>query len=757
MRHSDWISRVLLSVTSLTGLNLFAQDAFLTNWEERVRRQPQGVTFSIAAPKSEFFFGEVIPLQLKFTATEPRAFLADSRLQDRVGRMNYVEEFFVDQAALAADPLQGLPGGQGGMGGLSGGPVILSEKPFDFERVLNEWIRFRQPGEYRIYVISRRVRQVEEPGHSDYYLHLHERGKAIDLASNVLTLKILPAPPLWVKQQIADAKNVLDEASKPDSKTQQERAAAIRVLRFLDSPEAAKELLLRLNDGHDVDSFSAYMGVLGSPYRKQLLPLMEQRLLAPDQPVWDRYLDALAQLTELVNSGGPMPPYPKDPAAQKEWQEESTRRATSVEQRRSQYATQLIASLPAKRAEARAVSLNTLLEMGTRNSAKAPWLPNVVASLMAEFRSLPVMTQSMLLEYRWNMLKGPAILPLLRDLLANPPQQPFDPSIQATALRRLYELSPVEGRKIILEEIRDSTRNLPFSTLAMLPDPALPELDDALAKRFDPLLILRYATGDIVKRVETLYAARQTEIERRNLPTCAGPLAFYFLKFDPPFGERLLRADFTKSGLAPVCYDVGFQFLQFGRWAYSPALERLAIESLADPKVPVKRGAAEVLGKYGTAAAEKPLWDAMEYFHSWWRGHEKELNEKAGEESVQLERALQISLAQGDGWVLQETDLKRLLSLCSTEWCRTEVTAWVNTAKQPVSVGIMLQIGGFNYTVNQYGPGDEDWLKRKLSEYSYSTSVKVVTWANEGQVPGLRGARERAQAIVQTVGQVLVQ
>lgn len=748
MRQRAWASRVWLAATLLAGARVSAQDAFFERWKELAGRQPEGVKVMITVPKTEFFFGEVIPLELKFTSTQPRTFLADSRLQDRVGRMNYTEEFVAAPALLSEDPLQGLPGGQGGMGGLSGGPVVLSDKPFAFERVLNEWVRFRKPGEYRVYVVSRRVSQVEDPGRSDYYLHWYARGKAVELVSIVLTLKIRPARATWVKEQIAAAKKILDAPTAPNDQTK-ERLRAIRVLRFLDSPEAAEDLVWRLTAGQDVDSFSAYMGVLGSPYRKQLLPLMEQRLVAADQPVWERYLDTLAQLAELVATGGLMPPYPKDAAGQKAWQEESKRRADVREQKRNEYAARLIAFLPAKQSHARAVSLNTLLNFSTRTGPEQPWLRSVVASLTADFRSLPVMTQSMLLEYRWSAFKGPAILPVLRDLVANPPPQQFDPPIQSVALRRLYELSPGEGRKIILDEIRRPTKNLPFSTLAMLPDPALPELNGVLAERFDSLLILRYATGDILKHVESVYLTRNAEIQKLELPACAGPLAFYFLKYDSPFGERLLRKDFAKPAAYPACYDIGFQFHQFGRWAFSPALEQLAIESLTSPKVPVKRGAAEVLGKYGTAAAEKPLWDAMEYFRSWWKGREEELKEKIGEESVQLERALRTALAQADGWVLREPELRRLLALCSSEWCRTEVTGWISTAKLPVSIGISPRGDGFSYTVGQCGPGTEEWLRRKLLQYPEATAFKVTSWASEGQ--------EHAQMIVRASGRKLAQ
>jgi hypothetical protein len=474
---------------------------------------------------------------------------------------------------------------------------------------------------------------------------------------------------------------------------------------------------------------------------------MEQRLLAADQPVWDRYLDAVAQMAELVASGGPMPPYPKEAAGQKAWQEESKRRLDVQERKRGEYAARLLASLPAKQPQARAVSLHTLLNSGTRGGPEPPWLPGVVASLIADFRNLPVMTQSTLLQYRWRVLKGPAMLPVLRELIANPPKPQYDPPIQSTAVRRLYELSPGEGRKIILDEIRRPTMNLPFPTLAMLPDVTLPEFNDVLAQRFDTLLILRYATGDIVKRVESAYLARSAEIEKRNLPQCAGALAFYFLKYDPPFGERLLREDFARLAVPLGCYDIGFQFQQLGRWAYSPALERLAIESLTSPKVPVKRGAAEVLGKYGSAAAEKPLWATMEYFRFWWKGREEDLKGQSGQESRQLERTLWIALGQADGWVLQESELKRLLALCSSEWCRSEVTGWINSAKPPVNIEITPQAEGVSYNVGQYGPGGEEWLRRKLVQYPEATAFRVEQRQNE--------ARERAQNAVSASGRTL--
>lgn len=131
----------ILSVGILFVAVVWGQDAFVGRREALRGSQPAGVELRIAAPKPTFYLGEAIPLTLSFSATQPRTFVADSRLHDRVGRMNYIEEFRADPVTATEDPLRGLLGESGGMGGLSGGNAILSaDKPFTVQRILNEWV-----------------------------------------------------------------------------------------------------------------------------------------------------------------------------------------------------------------------------------------------------------------------------------------------------------------------------------------------------------------------------------------------------------------------------------------------------------------------------------------------------------------------------------------------------------------------------------------------------------------------------------------
>ena len=350
------------------------------------------------------------------------------------------------------------------------------------------------------------------------------------------------------------------------------------------------------------------------------------------------------------------------------------------------------------------------------------------------------------------------MLPILREIYRNPPEIPHDPPIIDTVLRCLYDLAPEEGRRLILDELRRSETRLRLATLAMLPDRTLPEMDSVLlsnliAGRYNGTLILRYATGKIVKQVESAYQRRNLELDRQNLPQCTDPLVYYFLKFDPEFGERELRRNLSAVGGYPACYDIGFQFTHLGAWAMSPVLERLAIEFLSSPSVPIKRGAAEVLGKHGSPAAEEPLWHTMEFFRSWWKGREALLKEGPGLEGAQFEYTLCNALAKSDGWVLDHAKLQRLHSLCSGGGCREQTSRWLAEASSPIRIAAFT---GFRFEIGQYEAMSVEQLRRKLAQYPGSATFKQAILPNEANIAGQKEAREALEAAVRDTGHTFV-
>jgi len=139
---------------------------------------------SLASNQREFHIGEAIPLQLSFSSTVKDRYQVNLAQYDRSGRMNY-ERFVVAPAQGAVDP---MPDHTGGMGGLTSFK-FLGPEPWTIKLNLNEWVRFTQPGEYRLNVVSDRV-AVRDPASSFGVSPVTAR-------SNQITLKIVAADPVW--------------------------------------------------------------------------------------------------------------------------------------------------------------------------------------------------------------------------------------------------------------------------------------------------------------------------------------------------------------------------------------------------------------------------------------------------------------------------------------------------------------------------------------------------------------------------------
>ena len=693
--------------------------------------QPTGVALRLSVPKTRFYLGELIPLTLSYTVGQPGRYVADSRLQDRVGRMNWIEEFRAEPAAATEDPLRGLPGEIGGWGGLSGGNILLTaDKPFHVERNLNEWVRFRAPGTYRLSVTSRRVRRVTGADETGLELQNFANSKPVEVASNILTLEILAAPPGWVAGQITAATAVLDGPPTNDSASFRQRQEAGQTLRFLNTVASGTALAKRLPEDYGLSHF----GILDSDHRAALLPIMVKMLDEPAQAISERFLETLAKLAALVESGGIMAPYPQTEPARKAWQTEAARRGALVSEKHDQFVSVLVRNLSKKAPVARAITNEALLGVAAASAVRPPWLKAIVESLLVDFRALPAPLQSSLLAGRFRFLRSANILPLLNDLARNPPLG--NPSIYALVVRRIYDLKPETGRELILAELRRSDGSrVDDETLMMLPDENLSELDAvfiAQVARGGPLpakMIARYATGAIVKEVEAAYLAFNRELERQKLPHCPFLLAFYFLIYDPEFGERELRKAFATG----PCYDMGTAFESLGSHATSPALERLAIEHLASGIVGVKQGAATVLGRSGSPKSQQPLWETMAYFRSWWKDREDDLRKPVGYESILLERTLRTALAKAGGWVLGEAELQRLLELCSSAECRAAVEGWRRDAKAPVRIDSYADYDQVHFNVAQYSVPGELGLRRKLKQFPAGTSFRVAEARSEDE------------------------
>src|ERR1019366_6359966 len=112
------------------------------------------LTIRLAGGTSQFHVGEVIPIELSFTAWLPDTYDLDTRNYDRSGRLN-MERFHVTPPGR--DPLVNYCAIGGFIGGGLGGSRALSSEPQIMREDLNEWVALDDPGHYTLYVTTSRV------------------------------------------------------------------------------------------------------------------------------------------------------------------------------------------------------------------------------------------------------------------------------------------------------------------------------------------------------------------------------------------------------------------------------------------------------------------------------------------------------------------------------------------------------------------------------------------------------------------------
>src|SRR5262249_5910858 len=158
--------------------------------------------------------------------------------------------------------------------------------------------------------------------------------------------------------------------------------------------------------------------------------------------------------------------------------------------------------------------------------------------------------------------------------------------LRGLALRRLYELSPDEGRRMIIEELRRPSPGVGWTTLKLLPDETIPELEETLVENLEKtlsgergdtdiisMLIERYATASILPRVRAFYG------DKVGLRGCLyqASLLAYFLRVDPAMGIDSVKRELAARGpgysrcYAGILSDVA-------KLRMTPELEDLAIE-----------------------------------------------------------------------------------------------------------------------------------------------------------------------------------
>jgi hypothetical protein len=684
------------------------------------------VHFSLALKDGHTAFqeGEIIPLVLSFTSTTKNRYWADVRNYDRSGRLG--TEYYCVEPEVP-DPLVSYFKSGGFFGGGLGGTQALDLTPFTAEAELNEW-RSPRPGRYRVFAISNRVWRAPDPNEQTIYGHIAET-----VRSNTVDFEVRSASAEWQSEQIRSATQTLAGPSSPELTRR-----AARRLRFLNTKDSTRQLaklFWGLNQQQPI-GWDLMLGLYGSSYRQLAIDSMHAELAAPGHAITGEFLQALVALQ--ISADPSWDPRSNDPAhpeaAQAFWERHQARTRELMKAE----IQSVVAALPRKTGSARPLTLNGLLMNGDDDPAIAQVFR---PALIAAWKDLPSDTQQELIQYRWPLIAGPEMLPILRGIVAEPPPPNRTNLAMArdAALIHINELDPVAGRALILRDLQnvkahpslEMVKLLPLEDIAIVLQPAIERIGHNEARALDYELLDHYADAGTLGVVQTAFEAHLGKW------ACAPQSAMlrYFLRVAPVYGARQVRASLS-ARKDTHCYSGLLQMLG----DQLPPAQQSAIEALDDPDPELVQDAVLALGHWGTVDAEAALWARLQRFHQEWVGREGQLRmtpdyRSPASRAAALEQGLVFAIGRGTNWICLPDKLARLAELTLTYSQHQQIEGWIKAwQKGPALVGTSwFPEDKPTFSVLQYAPLTEDQLRAKLAQFPSGTQLLWQFW-KPGQI-----------------------
>lgn len=378
------------------------------------------VKLSLADNKATYRIGETIKLVLEFTA-------------DHDG---YQVDTIPDKSASPTDDISISPdsGVSQWLNELYGGrryvrDVIslakLSNTPTRLELLLNDSIRFDSAGQYSVKVTTRRVTPISTS--REYY-------PPIPLTTNEVSFTVELMSDADEEKEVKRLSDLLDAARgwQAEEKLTEE-------LSFLTGDISSREKVRRfLNSEGRSGNYYGHIsnGLYIARHRALVLQLLEAAMRDPNTPVNSALLGAVTKLRLLRETNGVKEQPPVNLATLNPFGDP---RLIEIQ---NAYVIEMAAGLEKRTAKSQSTSAMTVL-------THLPKDPEVAAALLREtrrllllqFHSLHPFDQEYLLNYYWEQLRDPSLVPVLRQMLAS--HGVASKNIHDTALKRLLEIASI--------------------------------------------------------------------------------------------------------------------------------------------------------------------------------------------------------------------------------------------------------------------------------------------------------------------------
>jgi hypothetical protein len=748
---------IALAILSLAGPPSQAA-SFDTRHADDLAGNPSDLHFRLDTPTGQraFHIGERIPLTLAFSSDTPAKYKLNAASYDRSGRLP-TEEFVMEQEA--ADPYLDYFGA-GVLGGLAGGIrgyPVLEHEPVKIEVEFNQWFRFDRKGHYRFYLKSHRLSR--ERGESD------RRTVEFAAVSNIAEIEILAADAMWATTKLTAIKAILDPPGAEQTKIDAEPLIPVppdehvqlawRELEYFGTAEAVQTAF---DIARKTGASPHTLMLFAARDRRKTVAAFDAYLSDPNVAIreWDIRVRAAFTWMEK-DKPEPLPvffwQFP-DKAGMEGLQKLVAGRQARYDEMLHADAVRLIPVAAAKDAAARKISADAIAALAPEAAKAAKLAPPddyglTRAQLIEQFPEFPADQQAELLGNKWDLVRGPEMIPVLRRVIAKEKPRATtrqsmplnvwgtETGIAIAALQRLAQLSPQEIVRVIRDDIASGAPRFAGYAVRELPAQAIPEIDGALLVQLKKdyvgtmPLVAKFASALLLDEV------RKNSIEHPWPCAMEQPVVSYFVRVLPEENGEGRSMLHQAMGNRKSCGFFHFLLGNVAAVAWNPAIRAEAITMLDDPDPEVAANAAQVLASHGGPEVEAPLWKRLEKWSEKWRGRAAELEGHpitgtGPNEERRLGTVLFSSIATARAWLLDDPQRKRLAALCVDDWCREQ---W-GRARASGAIPIEAANGGWIYAssfrVDGYSSATLDGLKRKLEQFPAGT---LFRWCPQGADP----------------------
>lgn len=608
------------------------------------------VKLTLAEPRTVYKIGEPIKLIMAFTA-DREGYIAEV-LPDRNEQGN--DTVIISPDTGVTPWVDEMTGGQRFLRDVVS-TQNLSNVPQRVELILNDTLRFDNPGRYTVKVTTRRVTKNSKP----YSL-------PVTLTTNSITFEVVP---MSNADEAAEVKRLSDQLNAKRNWPGEEEVG--KLLSYLTGEPSTREKVQRfLNQDERSANLNAQLwyGLFIAGDRQLVLKLLETGLRDPNTPVSSQLLSAVTRLRKLVTDGVRMdkPVVPNTPP------EEDPR----TREIRDAYVVELSAGLAKRKDKALTTTAITIAS----NPPKDPQAASVGSRdarriLIQQFEALHPISQEWLLRQNWEELRDPSMIPVFKRMLSTGPG-PAQKFLHEAALKLLIEIAPDEVRPFVVAEIRDPKSFVDVKLLGSIEAKSLPEADAALLeqiRRFATMpenagfaflkqktaLLLRFGTDGIYQELMDLY---QT-VGAKLYPDSRAGLLAYFAKHNEREAVPLIEQ--AISELKPDQDPAVLRELT--KLYYSEAIGVLVKKLLATDDRSYASNAAYLIGLHGSADDKEVLEARLKRWQEEWRNRVVEADDQ---QQGRIETELIWALIHGKSWKLPPERVRELQMGCITQMCK---------------------------------------------------------------------------------------